>query len=104
MDFNMTKSERIMYGDISPNHAMTIIGVDTLDDGSARKWKVENSWGTKAGKSGYWSMYDDWYDDNVLLIIVDKAKLDEADLKILDQKPIVIADWEPFFMALKNIQ
>jgi bleomycin hydrolase len=100
----MPKADRVMYEDISPNHAMVITGVDTTAEGTARKWLVENSWGTDKGKSGYWTMYDDWYDQNVLLVMVDKKVLEPDDLALFEKKPVVIEDWEPFFTALRNLQ
>jgi bleomycin hydrolase len=104
IDFHMPKADRVMYEDISPNHAMVITGVDTTAEGTARKWLVENSWGTDKGKSGYWTMYDDWYDQNVLLVMVDKKVLEPDDLALFEKKPVVIEDWEPFFTALRNLQ
>jgi bleomycin hydrolase len=103
-DFSMTKAERIFYHDISPNHAMVIRGVDTTDSGIPAKWLVENSWGAKAGDGGKWTMYDPWFDDNVLLVIVDQELLDEDDARKFEQTPIVVPYWEPFFLALRQLQ
>ena len=104
MDFTMSKRDRIRYNDTSPNHAMALIAVDTTDDGSYRKWKVENSWGTKPGAKGYWQMADNWYDDNVLMVIIDKRLLDEADIAKLSLEPITVEDWEPFFAPLTTLK
>ena len=104
IDANMSKADRIAYHDISPNHAMALIGVDTTADGVPRKWKVENSWGTKHGKEGYWTMYDSWFDQYVLMVVVEKSKLGPGDLASYQKKPVVVADWEPFFVALRNLQ
>jgi len=103
LDFSISKADRIDYGDISPNHAMVITAVDTSSTGSTIKWQVENSWGTKTGDKGMWTMYDNWFDEYVLLVIVDKSLLSDEDKQILDKKPVIIPDWEPFFMALRNI-
>lgn len=103
MDFSLTKAERIAYKDISPNHAMTIVGVDTAATGESVKWLVENSWGTKPGDNGYWYMYDDWFSEYVLVVIVRKDQLSEEDARKFEKEPVKIADWEPFFLALRNI-
>jgi len=103
-DFSMAKADRIYFHDISPNHAMVIRGVDTTDSGKAAKWLVENSWGSDAGDDGKWTMYDPWFDENVLLMIVDQELLDPKDARKLEQKPIVIPYWEPFFLALRQLQ
>ena len=83
---------------------MVIIAVDTTADGSPRKWKVENSWGSKKGNNGYWTMYDSWFDEYVLMVIIDRKQLSAEDAALLEQKPVIIKDWQPFFLALKNLQ
>ncbi len=103
LDFSLTKTERIQYKDIEPNHAMTIVGVDTATSGEPVKWLVQNSWGAKPGDSGYWYMYDNWFDEYVLTVVVQKNLLSEEDARKFDQKPVRIADWEPFFLALRNL-
>lgn len=104
IDFSMDKKTGIEYGYITPSHAMAITGFDTAADGSINKWLVENSWGTKYGDNGFYYMKDDWYDAYVLVVIVPKNLLDEADLKLLDKKPITIKDYEPFSAGMRNIQ
>ncbi len=104
MDFKMSKKDRINFNEISPNHAMAIMGADTTDSGKVRKWLVENSWGSKRGDDGFWYMYNDWFDEYVLMIIVDKKLLSEDDLKLYDKKPIKIPVWEPFFLALRKLE
>ncbi len=104
LDFKMTKKERLLYGDIAPTHAMVLTGIDTALTGETTKWLVENSWGTKAGKDGYWNMYDDWFDEYVLLVIVDKNRLSDDHKKLFDSKPKMIKDWQPFFLALRNLE
>lgn len=103
MDFGMTKADRITYNDISPSHAMIICGVDTAANGTPTKWLVENSWGTKNGDDGRWCMYDDWFTEYVLLVMIDKKLLSDEDREKLKQKPEKIADWQPFFLALRNL-
>ncbi len=104
IDFSTTKADRLAYRDETPNHAMVIIAVDTTAAGVPRKWKVENSWGGGAGSGGYWTMYDSWFDENVLLVMVDKKLLSKEDAALLDQKPVIIEDWQPFFRMLTQLQ
>ncbi len=104
LDFSLSKADRIDYKDMSPNHAMVFMGLDTTDDGSVRKWFVENSWGKKKGAEGNWTMYDNWFDEYVLITIIDKRQLEETELAMLKKKPVRIKPWDPFFKALRRIQ
>jgi bleomycin hydrolase len=94
MDITLTKAERVQYFDSSPNHAMVFVGVDTL---GARplKWLVENSWGTDAGNKGLWTMYDNWFDEYVYGVIVNKKFLPAEVLALLETKPEVLPAWDP---------
>lgn len=104
MDFSLTKAERIAFKEITPNHAMAIMGVDTSATGEPVKWLVENSWGTKRGDDGHWYMYDDWFDEYVLVVIIDKKLLSDEDARKFEQTPVKVADWEPFFLSLRNLK
>jgi len=88
-----TKAERMRYQSEATNHAMVFAGVDLVDD-KPLKWKVENSWGTDAGMSGFFAMYDNWFDEYVIQAVVNKKYLPERILKILEEKPLVIEEWE----------
>jgi len=103
MNFKMSKADRINFNDMSPNHAMVLTAVDTAN-GTTRKWQVENSWGKKRGDGGVWTMMDAWFDEWVLLVIVDKALLDPDDQLAFSQKPNKVADWEPFFKAMTELE
>jgi bleomycin hydrolase len=96
----MTKAEKLQYKDLSPVHAMAFVGADR-EDGQARKWLVENSWGGDVGDKGYWTMYDSWFDNYVLVVIVNKKYLSEADRKLLDQEPVVLPSWDPLAALMK---
>lgn len=92
IDMNMSKAQRLDYYDNIPNHAMTLTGVDLVND-KPTKWKVENSWGEKVGEKGYFVMADNWMDSNVFEVIVNKKYLTAAQRELLDQKPVVLDPW-----------
>ena len=74
IDTKLKKSDKIRYKVSIANHAMALVAVDEKD-GKVIKWKVENSWGSDKGNSGYWAMYDDWFTDYVYTVIVPKKQL-----------------------------
>ena len=60
--FDLSKEQRVRFGDSAMDHAMAFAGVDVADDGTTtRRWRVENSWGAKIADKGYFTMSDDWF-------------------------------------------
>ena len=96
----MTKAEKLQYKDLSPVHAMAIVGADREND-RPLQWLVENSWGGDVGDRGYWTMVDDWFDAYVLVVIVNKKYLSEADRKLLDLEPLVLPAWDPLAALMR---
>lgn len=68
---------------------MTITGVH-LENNSPIRWKVEDSYGDKEKVNGYYIMNDNYFDDFVITIIVDKKYLDEKQHKLWEQKSKLI--------------
>lgn len=75
-----TKHERLAYGASYPNHMCTCVGYDELN----KTWKIANSWGSKAGNSGYWIAYDCWIDEYLYEIILDRQFLSVNHQEIID--------------------
>ncbi|MEN6336125.1 MAG: C1 family peptidase [Phycisphaerales bacterium] len=96
LELDLNKCERLSYRDGSINHGMAFIGVD-LREGKPVKWLVENSWGSDRGSSGLWTMYDDWFDDNVYKIIVHRDYVPQEILDILDQPAEKLPVWDPMW-------
>ncbi|MCD2255410.1 aminopeptidase C [Agrilactobacillus fermenti] len=97
VDLSMTKAQRLDYGESLMTHAMVLTGVD-LVDGKPTKWKVENSWGDKVGNKGYFVMSDDWFDQFVYQIVINKKYLSDAQNDVLKKEydqPKVLAPWDP---------
>lgn len=94
VDLDMTKAQRLDYGESMMTHAMVITGVD-LVAGKPTKWKVENSWGNKVGEKGYFVMSDAWLDQYVYQIVINKKYLSDDLLKATKEDPKVLAPWDP---------
>jgi len=94
MDFSMSKADKFRYRESHSTHAMAFVGVDTLN-GKPTKWLVENSWGDKKGDKGYWTMYDEWFDQYVYKVIIHKKHLPKKILGILKTEPTVLPVWDP---------
>lgn len=92
---NLTKAQRLDYGDSLLTHAMVFVGVNLDDEGKPLTWKVENSWGDKAGKKGIYSMSDKWFDEYNYQIAVDRKYIPEKWLKALDEPVIELEPWDP---------
>ncbi|WP_076801605.1 aminopeptidase C [Latilactobacillus curvatus] len=92
-DLTMPKDQRLDYRQGVVSHAMTLTGVDLVDD-QPTKWKVENTWSDKVGTKGYFSMSDAWFDDYVYEVIVKKAYLTKEEQAALTQTPIKLEAWD----------
>jgi bleomycin hydrolase len=64
-EFNLTKEERLLYGESLMTHAMVFTGVHLDSNGSPVRWRVENSWGETSGDKGFWVMSDEWFSEFV---------------------------------------
>ena len=100
VDVQLTKTERILYRESIPTHAMVFTGIDTVD-GTPVKWLVENSWGDDRGKKGYWAMDDEWFDEYVFAIVVHEKYVPGRVLDILDTEPTVLPPWDPMYSFMR---
>lgn len=93
VDLDMSKADRLAYHEACVSHAMTLTGVD-LVDGKPKRWKVQNSWGTKNGFKGYFVMSDDWMNKYVYEMVVRKEYLPKAQQAIDKKAPIALKPWD----------
>jgi bleomycin hydrolase len=100
IDMDLTKAERTLYRESTPNHAMVFVGVD-IKDGKPVKWQVENSWGTERGSGGYWTLYDSWFQNHVFEIIVKRKFVPAEILALFDQPIITVPPWDPMFEMMR---
>ncbi len=95
--FGMDKRERILTGYSGSSHAMTLMAVDLDENGNALKWKVENSWGPTNGHFGHLIMTDEWFEEYMFRLVVEKKYVPENIMKLFDQKAEMLPPWDPMF-------
>lgn len=96
--FGMNKAQRVKSFDSGSTHAMTLKAVDIDENGKTQKWEVENSWGN-TGFNGHIIMTDEWFDNYMFRLVVDKKYANEKILKAAQQKPIMLPCWDPMFSS-----
>ncbi len=97
VDFGMDKKERIQTRASGSSHGMTLVAVDIDDKGNINKWLLENSWGKSYGHNGFLIMTDEWFDEYMFRLVINKKYISEKTLKLFDQKPILLPIWDPMF-------
>ena len=95
LSFTMDKADALAYLQDAANHCMVFVGVN-ITGGKPDKWKVENSWGDKRGKDGYFTITDSWFDAHVFEMLVNKKHVPPELLKLTQGEPIVLPPWDPF--------
>lgn len=95
LDFTQDKASRLDYSESLMTHAMVLTGVDLDAAGNSLKWKVENSWGEKVGKKGYFTASDAWMDEYTYQIVVRKEFLTADELAAYEAEPEVLLPWDP---------
>ena len=96
--FTMDKKQRVQTHASGSSHAMTLIAVD-LKDGKPCKWMVENSWGASSGYKGNIIMTDEWFNEYMFRLVVERQFVPADVLKMLEQKPIQLPAWDPMFLG-----
>ncbi|WP_217495061.1 aminopeptidase C [Metamycoplasma phocicerebrale] len=91
-----TKGQRLQYGESLLTHAMVFTGVNLDKEGNPINWQVENSWGTKIGRDGVFSMSDKWFDEFTYQIMIDKKYLSKEAKDVYENSEIIeVAPWDP---------
>ena len=94
--FGMDKKQRVQTHASGSSHAMTLIAVDIVD-GKPVKWMVENSWGPASGYQGNYIMTDEWFNEYMFRLVVEKKYVPADVLEMLKQKPELLPAWDPMF-------
>lgn len=91
----MPKCSALNYKQSSARHAVIIKGYN-YGKGKTHGFLVENSWGEKDGFKGNYYMADNWFENFVYRVIVDKKYLSTKELNTLKHKPVLLPFWAPF--------
>ena len=94
--FGMDKKQRIQTFASGSSHAMTLMAVDLDKNGKPKKWMVENSWGPGAN-NGHLIMTDEWFNEYMFRLVVEKKYITDKVKDVLKQKPIRLPAWDPMF-------
>ncbi len=73
----LSKDLKLKFNNINYEHAMLITGVKIIDDKPV-VWKVKNSYGDKYNKKGYFVMTNDYFDNFVIMLQVNKKYLGDS--------------------------
>lgn len=96
--FGMDKKQRVQTHASGSSHAMTLIAVDICPEtGAPVKWMVENSWGPSSGYQGCLIMTDEWFDEYMFRLVVEKKYVPADVLEMLNQTPVSLPAWDPMF-------
>ena len=95
--FEMDKAQRISTFESGSTHAMTLTAVDLDAQGHAKKWKVENSWGSSWGQQGCMIMSDRWFREYMFRLVVNKKYVPAELLRMSEQKPVMVMPEDPLF-------
>lgn len=96
--FGMDKAQRIMTYDSGSTHAMTLTAVNLDPNGKPLMWKVENSWGGDWGQQGCLIMTNEWFNEYMFRLVVDKKYVPAKMLKQYEQKPVMVMPEDPLFL------
>ncbi|PAB01596.1 C1 family peptidase [Enterococcus canintestini] len=94
VDFTSNKQDRLEYCQSLLTHAMVISGVN-LENGKPTIWKVQNSWGEKIGYQGFFMMTDEWMDEYVYQVVINKKYLTKEQMAKYQEEPAVLSPWDP---------
>ncbi|ADQ14633.1 aminopeptidase C [Halanaerobium hydrogeniformans] len=93
--FKLDKGSRLQYGESVLTHAMVFTGVNIDNNGNVNRWKVQNSWGDKVGKDGFFIMSEQWFEEFNYEVVINKKYLSDELLEAYAKDPIVLKPWDP---------
>ncbi len=96
ISYQFSKGDRLNYGESAMDHAMVFLGVNLDSNGKPDRWLIENSWGKDSGPNGgYYTASEDWFENFVYQVVVNRQYLKSETVKLLHQDSIPLEPWDP---------
>ena len=95
VDLSLNKGDELLTRNSEINHAMLLTAVNLDENGIPNRWKIENSWGDKNGKKGYYIASDEWFDKFVFELCINDKFLSDEDKENLKKQPHELESWDP---------
>ena len=83
----LSKMEALNLYDIRMHHVMVFTGANMIKN-KPQRWKFEDSYGNKEKINECYIMNDNFFDEFVLSVVIDKKYLSEEQIQLLAQEPI----------------
>ena len=97
IDLNMDKKARILTRYSGSSHAMLLIACDTDENDNPVKWEFENSWGAGSGNHGYITFTDEWFNEYMFRIVINKKYLGQKAIEAAKTEPVQLPAWDYMF-------
>lgn len=96
VEINFSKEERLDFKESLMTHAMVFMGCDYDEkENKIKRYKVENSWGEDAGEKGYFVMSDEWFNEFMYQVLINKKYLTDKIITAYEEEAIKLEPWDP---------
>lgn len=96
VDFKFNKEERLDYKESLMTHAMVFMGCDYDEEkDKINRYRVENSWGKDAGYNGFLVMSDEWFNEYMYQVLINKKNISQEIVEAYESKPTELEPWDP---------